>query len=205
MYRTYNLRHCCINIFCLIIRCAERQLRGNPDFPPRRLKCQSCSTSSLGSRAAAFFPLDPAESSERRRLLQQEILSKATMGKHFLFSVLFCLYFAHDALAFAEPATCHRHHASTYRQHVQRRDGMTPSTLTRCRVLLSAAQTGNSQTDSNFIIDDQVVGSGPAATNGDIVTVKYTGRLQSNGKQFDAHIIVQTRCGQSNKRMGSGH
>lgn len=66
---------------------------------------------------------------------------------------------------------------------------MTPSTLTRCRVLLSAAQTGNSQTDSNFIIDDQVVGSGPAATNGDIVTVKYTGRLQSNGKQFDAGTL----------------
>ena len=39
------------------------------------------------------------------------------------------------------------------------------------------------------MIEEEVVGSGPAASPGDIVTVKYVGRLQSNGKQFDAGTI----------------
>jgi len=43
--------------------------------------------------------------------------------------------------------------------------------------------------DTGLIIEDLVVGSGPAASPGDIVTVKYTGRLKSNGKQFDAGTI----------------
>lgn len=38
-------------------------------------------------------------------------------------------------------------------------------------------------------VEDKVVGGGPAVIPGDIVTVKYTGRLQSNGKQFDAGTI----------------
>jgi FKBP-type peptidyl-prolyl cis-trans isomerase len=40
-----------------------------------------------------------------------------------------------------------------------------------------------------LIISEKVLGSGPAASPGDIVTVKYAGRLQSNGKQFDAGTI----------------
>jgi peptidylprolyl isomerase len=51
---------------------------------------------------------------------------------------------------------------------------------------LTAAAGTRRTTASGLTIIDVVVGTGPAAKDGDNISVQYTGRLESNGKKFDS-------------------
>ena len=104
------------------------------------------------------------------------------------------IFVAHGAHAFAVPSQLLRHTAQPELRSPERNDGpryrhILSSTSARFRQRLSAAQSGNSQSSANVTINEKGPGSGPSASPGDIVTVKYVGRLQSNGKQFDAGTI----------------
>ena len=104
------------------------------------------------------------------------------------------IFVAHGAQAFAVPSQLLRHTAQPELHPTERNDGpryrhILSSTSARFRQRLSATQNENSKSSSSLMIEEEVVGSGPAASPGDIVTVKYVGRLQSNGKQFDAGTI----------------
>ena len=96
-------------------------------------------------------------------------------------------YLSCDALAFAYQ-TLPLHRRSKLQDHSSKRYFLTQTAHKRSRQSLWAAQDISAE-DTALIIEDRVVGSGPAASPGDIVTVKYTGRLESNGKQFDAGTI----------------
>ena len=113
-----------------------------------------------------------------------------------LLATIVVIFAANGVRAFAAPNLLLRHTRITPPDHrpSERIDGpryhrTLSSTSARYRQGLSAAQNNISQSSSNLIIDDKVLGSGPATSPGDIVTVKYVGRLQSNGKQFDAGTI----------------
>ena len=97
------------------------------------------------------------------------------------------VYLSCDALAFAYQ-TPPLHRRSKLQDLSSKRYFLTQTVQKRSRQSLWAAQDISAEA-TGLIIEDSVVGSGPAASPGDIVTVKYTGRLQSNGKQFDSGTI----------------
>lgn len=104
------------------------------------------------------------------------------------------IFVAHGAQAFAVPSQLLRHTAQPELRPPERNDGpryrhILSSTSARFRKQLSATHNDKSQSSSSLMIEKEVVGSGPSASPGDIVTVKYVGRLQSNRKQFDAGTI----------------
>uniref|UniRef100_A0A7S0FHE4 peptidylprolyl isomerase n=1 Tax=Minutocellus polymorphus TaxID=265543 RepID=A0A7S0FHE4_9STRA len=125
----------------------------------------------------------------------RRITDYATMDyTSFLLIVSFIIHFAHDVLAFAEQMPLLRH--TTQRDRIltnlsdlsSKRYLLTPTTPTRCRQPLWALRDSN-PSGTGLFVENTEVGSGPGASPGNIVTVKYTGRLQSNGKQFDAGTI----------------
>ena len=97
------------------------------------------------------------------------------------------VYLSCDALAFAYQTPPH-HRCSKLQDLSSKRYFLTQTAHKRSQQSLWAAQDISAE-DTGLIIEDLVVGSGPAASPGDIVTVKYIGRLQSNWKQFDAGTI----------------
>jgi hypothetical protein len=60
------------------------------------------------------------------------------------------------------------------------------TTSTCCRLSLDEYTPGDSR---EVAYEDMAIGSGPTVKAGDVVTVKYTGKLLQNGKQFDAGSI----------------
>jgi len=115
------------------------------------------------------------------------MVSKYALSTLILLIVI--VYFSCDALAFAyqSPPLLRR---SKTQDLSSKRYFLTPKSVTgtRCRQTLWAAQDVK-EANYGVCVEDKVVGGGPAVIPGDIVTVKYTGRLQSNGKQFDAGTI----------------
>ena len=111
-------------------------------------------------------------------------------------TILLTIYLADSVFAFVHPAQslCH---PSAQRERMNNSCRVGPryhhklsSTSASSRQGLFVALNDDSQSPPSLIIEDIIAGSGPAASPGDIVTVKYTGRLQSSGKQFDAGTIT---------------
>ena len=112
-------------------------------------------------------------------------------------TILLTIYLADSVFAFVHPAQslCH---PSAQRERMNNSCRVGPryhhklsSTSASSRQRLFAVSQDNiPESPTRLIIEDIIAGSGPAASPGDIVTVKYTGRLQSSGKQFDAGTIT---------------